>query len=64
MTGGKKMKPYLGKPNKEDIIFVRDLIEAGKVTPVIDKVYPLNEVAQAHRYMEKGHAKGKVIIKM
>ena len=64
MTSSKKMKPYLGKPNTEDIIFLRDLIETGKVTPVIDKVYPLNEVAQAHRYMEKGHATGKVIIKM
>jgi NADPH:quinone reductase-like Zn-dependent oxidoreductase len=40
------------------------LIEAGKVTSVIDKIYPLNEVAQAHRYMEKGHASGKVIIKI
>jgi len=64
MTSSKKMIPYLGKPSKEDIIFVRDLIEAGKVKPVIDRVYPLSEVAEAHRYMEKGHARGKVIITM
>jgi NADPH:quinone reductase-like Zn-dependent oxidoreductase len=64
MIGGKKMIPYFGKRNKEDVIFVRDLIEAGKVTPVIDRVYPLSEVAEAHRYVQKGHARGKVIIKM
>ena len=64
MTSSKKMKPYLGKPNKEDIIFVKSLIETGKVTPVIDRVYPLSEVAEAHSYMEKGHASGKVIITM
>ena len=62
MTSSKKMIPYLGKHNKEDIIFVRDLIEAGKVTSVIDRVYPLSEVAEAHRYVEKGHARGKVIL--
>ena len=64
ITSSKKMIPYLGKINKEDIIFVRELIEAGKVKSVIDRVYPLREVAEAHRYMEKGHARGKVIITM
>ena len=64
MTSSKKMIPYLMKPNKEDLIFVRDLIEAGKVTSVIDRRYPLNKIAEAHRYIEKGHARGKVIITM
>jgi NADPH:quinone reductase-like Zn-dependent oxidoreductase len=64
MTSSKKMVPYLGKLNMEDVIFVRDLIEAGKVKSVIDRVYPLKEVAEAHRYVEKGHARGKVIITM
>jgi len=64
MTSSKKMIPYFGKPNKEDVIFVRDLIEAGKVKSVIDRRYPLREVAEAHRYVEKGHARGKVIITM
>jgi NADPH:quinone reductase-like Zn-dependent oxidoreductase len=58
------MIPYIGKLSMEDVIFVRDLIEAGKVTSVIDRRYPLNEVAEAHRYVEKGHARGKVIITM
>jgi len=64
MTSSKKMIPYLGKLNMEDVIFVRDLIEAGKVKSVIDRVYPLSEAAEAHKYMEKGHARGKVIITM
>jgi NADPH:quinone reductase-like Zn-dependent oxidoreductase len=64
ITGSKKMKPYIGKPNKEDIIFVKSLIETGKVTPELDRVYPLSEVAEAHKYIQKGHARGKVIIKM
>jgi len=64
ITGSKKMIPYLGKPTKEDLIFVRDLVEAGKVKSLIDRVYPLSETAEAHRYMEKGHAQGKVIITM
>jgi NADPH:quinone reductase-like Zn-dependent oxidoreductase len=64
ITGSKKMKSYIGKPNKEDIIFVKSLIETGKVTPELDRVYPLSEVAEAHKYIQKGHARGKVIIKM
>ncbi|MGD8505629.1 MAG: NAD(P)-dependent alcohol dehydrogenase [Candidatus Bathyarchaeota archaeon] len=64
MTSSKKMVPYLGKRNIEDVIFVRDLVEDGKVKSVIDRVYPLKEVAEAHRYMEKGHARGKVIIEI
>jgi NADPH:quinone reductase-like Zn-dependent oxidoreductase len=43
---------------------MRDLIEAGKVTPVIDKRYPLREAAEALRYLEQGHARGKVVITM
>ena len=62
MTSSKKMIPFLGKPSKEYLICLKDLIEAGKVTSVIDRVYPLSEIAEAHRYVEKGHAGGKVIV--
>jgi NADPH:quinone reductase-like Zn-dependent oxidoreductase len=41
---------------------VKDLIEAGKVTPVIDRAYPLREAAAAMRYLEAGHARGKIVI--
>jgi NADPH:quinone reductase-like Zn-dependent oxidoreductase len=47
---------------KEDLTFLRDLMQAGKLTPVIDKTYPLSQIADAIRYLEQGHARGKVII--
>ncbi|HEY97466.1 MAG TPA: NAD(P)-dependent alcohol dehydrogenase [Dehalococcoidia bacterium] len=62
MTGNKKMVVLSAKPNKEDLVFIQELLEAGKVVPVIDKLYPLSEVAEAIRYLEKGHAQGKVVI--
>ena len=47
------------KPNKEDLQYLKELIEAGKVTPVIDRTYPLREVPEAIRYLEEGHARGR-----
>jgi NADPH:quinone reductase-like Zn-dependent oxidoreductase len=62
MTGSKKMGNMIAKPNQMDLTFVKDLLEKGKIKPVIDKRYPLSEVAEALRYLEEGHAKGKVVI--
>jgi NADPH:quinone reductase-like Zn-dependent oxidoreductase len=65
MTGSKKMGVVMWKPNKkEDLVFLKELFEAGKVVPVIDRHYPLSEVAEAFRYLEEGHARGKVVITM
>jgi NADPH:quinone reductase-like Zn-dependent oxidoreductase len=57
-----KLGSFLAKPNRDDLQFVKELIEAGKVTPVIDRTYSLSEVPEAIRYLEEGHARGKVVI--
>lgn len=62
MTGSQKMGNMLAKPNKNDLAFMKELLEAGKVKPVIDRCYPLSQVADAIRYIEEGHAQGKVVI--
>ncbi len=62
MIGSKKMGNLLARPNQQDLAFVAELLEAGKVAPVIDRCYPLCEVPGAIRYLEEGHAQGKVVI--
>jgi len=57
-----KLGTFVNKENHEDLIFLKELIESGKVTPVIDRTYPLAEVPEAIRYLEQGHARGKVVI--
>jgi NADPH:quinone reductase-like Zn-dependent oxidoreductase len=59
---GQRMVSFEAKGKKEDLVVLKDLIEAGKVTPVIDRRYPLSEVPEAIRYLEEGHASGKVVI--
>jgi len=60
--GSKKMCFFIAKINQQDLVFLRDLMEAGKVVPIIDRRYPLSEAAEAVRYLEEGHAQGKVVI--
>jgi NADPH:quinone reductase-like Zn-dependent oxidoreductase len=59
---GQKLGTFVAKENHEDMLVLKELIESGKVTPVIDRTYPLSEVPEAIRYLEEGHAKGKVVI--
>jgi NADPH:quinone reductase-like Zn-dependent oxidoreductase len=60
--GSKKMCFVGAKLNKKDLVVLKDLLETGKVVPVIDRRYPLSDVAEALRYLEQGHARGKVVI--
>ncbi len=62
ITGGKKMGSVSAKLNQKDLALLKELLEAGKVVPVIDKCYPLSETPEALRYLGQGHAKGKVVI--
>jgi NADPH:quinone reductase-like Zn-dependent oxidoreductase len=62
MTGGRKMGGLTAKPNQKDLDYLANLLETGQVIPVIDRCYPLSETAEAIRYLEKGHATGKVVI--
>jgi NADPH:quinone reductase-like Zn-dependent oxidoreductase len=65
ISRSKKMSIVVWKPNKkEDMVFLTELLEAGKVVPVIDRRYPLSEVAEAFRYLEEGHHQGKIVITM
>ncbi len=60
--GSQKMGVILAHSNQKDLVFLKELLEAGKVVPVIDRCYPLSEVAEAMRYLVEEHARGKVII--
>jgi len=57
-----KLRTFVTTPNIEDLLLMRELLEAGKIKPVIDRSYPLSEVPEAIRYLEEGHARGKVVI--
>ena len=58
------LRPLVAAQSKENLVVLKELIEAGKVTPVIDRTYPLNEAPEAIRYVEEGRARGKVVITM
>ena len=59
-----KMRRFLSTPNQKDLLVVKDLVESGKLRPIIDKTYPLEETAAALAYIEGGHAAGKVVVKI
>jgi NADPH:quinone reductase-like Zn-dependent oxidoreductase len=61
-NGGKMMTSMMKKANHADLLFIRELLESGAFRPVLDECYPLSQTADAFRYFEKGHARGKVVI--
>jgi NADPH:quinone reductase-like Zn-dependent oxidoreductase len=62
LLGSKKMCLSMAKIRSKDLVLLKDLLAAGKIVPVIDRRYPLSDVAEAFRYLEEGHARGKVVI--
>ncbi len=60
--GGKRLAALSAQAKKEDLLTVKELLEAGKIAPLMDRRYPLNEVPEAMRYLGAGHARGKVVI--
>jgi NADPH:quinone reductase-like Zn-dependent oxidoreductase len=61
-TGSRKSVGFIAKMESRDLLILGDLLQSGKIVPVIDRRYPLSETAEALRYLEQGHAQGKVII--
>jgi NADPH:quinone reductase-like Zn-dependent oxidoreductase len=61
---GQKLGTFIAKPNSEDLVALKELIEAGKVTPVIGDTYPLSEVPEAITQLGRGHGRGKVVIRV
>jgi NADPH:quinone reductase-like Zn-dependent oxidoreductase len=59
---GRTMGNLLAKPNHRDLIELKDLVEAGKLRPVIERCFQLSEVPEAIRHLETGHASGKLVI--
>jgi len=59
---GHRLRPMMARIDQKDLLLLKELIEAGKVTPVIDRTYPLSDVPEAIRHLEKGHSRGKAVI--
>jgi len=59
---GQRLLPFLAKLSRDDLLFINDLVDDGKLVPAVDRTYPLSEAPEAIRYLEEGHARGKVVV--
>ena len=57
-----RLRPLPSKQKREELLAVTELIEGGKLTPIVDRTYPLADTAEGLRYVEQGHARGKVVV--
>jgi NADPH:quinone reductase-like Zn-dependent oxidoreductase len=64
MFGHQQLRPAIKFQNRADLLILKDLIEAGKVTPVIDRTYPLSQTGEAIGHVGEGHTRGTVVINM
>jgi NADPH:quinone reductase-like Zn-dependent oxidoreductase len=62
LFGKQKLRGLMFEERQQDLLTLKDLIEAGQLTPVIDKTYPLDQAPEAIRYLQRGHARGKVVV--
>jgi len=62
VTGKKKMSSLLQRQNQNDLHFLKELLEAERIKPIIDKTFRISEIKEAFKYFEQGHAQGKVVI--